>query len=1183
MRRTSKRLFSVLMSFAMVFTMIPADGFSIAAYANDPEEVIQEDLCVLGMHEYGDEVLGDEFGHYHVCNRCGNSEYYETQHSFSEWHDAVAIAVVEPDDQMANNNGQYSQEDYPATECRVCEVCGYTEYRDKFTASLSGEELFYDINGNLITYTNWDFWLFINAQGGQGDYQYEFQRLEGNEWIALIDADGVADNCPERTLSFDEAGTYTFRGVVTDSEENECATEPITITILDGEPVWAYMSIETPEEDEEANPVAYAGCVLNIWAGAEGGIGEFTYEFQVMGENGWETLTDSNGTPVSCQEYSIVPEEGTYQFRAIVTDSEGNVGVSEPDLVKVITNPNACEEHVYGDMMLYDDHHHWFECVVCGQCKDFGEHTIEEWQEVYPNSDGVADNNLPEDFQNYSTVVLYGQCTSCMHSEYKERELTATLTFNQAEEDNQDYQYGDIVWAQVSALGGNGQYTYVYKMLQNGEWSVIEDAISDVYEFPLEVAGEVAFVVEVTDGNGNTCETNIVHMNVNVEELSVYFGAEGMEEDEEGNWIGYVGYGYFLYASAEGGSWDYTFRYLMKDGEEWVPLLDENGDPATGMDYSSDFKEEGTYIFKVIVTDSLGNVAEADPITVLVVCNHEYSDRWVSDENGHWHECTICGDRKDEGEHSFGEWYMGPTTDIKIRDCIVCGYSEVRYPLSVTLDSNIEPSATAESGQSLVLTAVASEGSGDYTYTFKINSDNEWIPLVSDSEDPVYEGTVIEGQTAYCVTVTDSEGSTADAYVYIFAIPHEHEFSEGWIYDENNHWHECRCGEKKELAAHTFTEWEESAAAANMEIRHCTVCGYSERREIVTNVGWVKDEIGWRYYNEDGSNVINKWKKIDEKWYHFDEKGYMQTGWYQEGSYYYYLKKSGVMAADEWVDNDKYYIDANGHWVKGKTKEEGSWKEDANGRWYKNADGSYPKNQWKKIDEKWYHFDENGYVQTGWYIEGGVYYYLNEDGSMAVDEWVENGKYYVDANGHWVKGKTKEEGSWKENSKGKWYQNADGSYPNNQWKKIDEKWYHFDENGYVQTGWYIEGGVYYYLNEDGSMAVDEWVENGKYYVDANGHWVKGKTKEEGSWKENSKGKWYQNADGSYPKNQWKKIDGEWYHFDANGYMQTGWYEENGVYYYLKEDGSMATDEWVNNGKYYVDENGHWVKDAVKAE
>ena len=256
--------------------------------------------------------------------------------------------------------------------------------------------------------------------------------------------------------------------------------------------------------------------------------------------------------------------------------------------------------------------------------------------------------------------------------------------------------------------------------------------------------------------------------------------------------------------------------------------------------------------------------------------------------------------------------------------------------------------------------------------------------------------------------------------------------------------------------------------------------------EILTG-RWMQEGPGWWYQNVDGTYPKDTWMEISGKWYHFDVRGYMMTGWYKSGNYWYYLKTNGAMATNTWVDDD-FYVDEDGKWVEGKEKVEAGWKHDEKGWWYVNEDGSYPKNQWKKIGEKWYHFDENGYMQTGWYKEGDTYYYLKEDGSMAVDEWIQD-KYYLDENGKWVEGKEKTSGTWKQDSKGWWYVNEDGSYPKNQWKKIGEKWYHFDENGYMQTGWYKEGDYYYYLKADGSMACDEWVENDRYYIDANGHWM----------------------------------------------------------------------------------------------
>lgn len=83
--------------------------------------------------------------------------------------------------------------------------------------------------------------------------------------------------------------------------------------------------------------------------------------------------------------------------------------------------------------------------------------------------------------------------------------------------------------------------------------------------------------------------------------------------------------------------------------------------------------ESGKYV--------LSNVEEKTAITVEGVRKHEaVNDKWVSDDNTHWHECT-CGDKSDkidEAKHDF-EWVVdkAPTaTEVgsKHQECKVCGY-----------------------------------------------------------------------------------------------------------------------------------------------------------------------------------------------------------------------------------------------------------------------------------------------------------------------------------------------------------------------------------------------------------------------------------------------------------------------------------------------------------------------------
>ena len=42
----------------------------------------------------------------------------------------------------------------------------------------------------------------------------------------------------------------------------------------------------------------------------------------------------------------------------------------------------------------------------------------------------------------------------------------------------------------------------------------------------------------------------------------------------------------------------------------------------------------------------------------------------------------------------------------------------------------------------------------------------------------------------------------------------------------------------------------------------------------------------WYYFQDSGKVVTNSWKKIDNKWYHFDADGAMETGWVDDNMSY---------------------------------------------------------------------------------------------------------------------------------------------------------------------------------------------------------------------------------------------------------------------------------------------------------
>ena len=57
---------------------------------------------------------------------------------------------------------------------------------------------------------------------------------------------------------------------------------------------------------------------------------------------------------------------------------------------------------------------------------------------------------------------------------------------------------------------------------------------------------------------------------------------------------------------------------------------------------------------------------------------------------------------------------------------------------------------------------------------------------------------------------------------------HSHSYGTDWKYDDTNHWHECECGDKADVAAHSASEWIIDTAATETaegaKHKECTVC-----------------------------------------------------------------------------------------------------------------------------------------------------------------------------------------------------------------------------------------------------------------------------------------------------------------------------------------------------------------------
>lgn len=78
------------------------------------------------------------------------------------------------------------------------------------------------------------------------------------------------------------------------------------------------------------------------------------------------------------------------------------------------------------------------------------------------------------------------------------------------------------------------------------------------------------------------------------------------------------------------------------------------------------------------------------------------------------------------------------------------------------------------------------------------------------------------------------------------------------------------------------------------------------------DASWFKDGKGW--WNSEDNGYSIGWRYLDNKWYFFNNEGYMVTGWLLTDSKWYYFYEDGSMARATTIG--EYYLDNEGAWVE---------------------------------------------------------------------------------------------------------------------------------------------------------------------------------------------------------------------------------------------------------------------------
>lgn len=202
-----------------------------------------------------------------------------------------------------------------------------------------------------------------------------------------------------------------------------------------------------------------------------------------------------------------------------------------------------------------------------------------------------------------------------------------------------------------------------------------------------------------------------------------------------------------------------------------------------------------------------------------------------------------------------------------------------------------------------------------------------------------------------------------------------------------------------------------------------------ESNESLNGEGWVKVDGDWKYKDENGKFITNKWLYDKEQgvYCYLKEDGYRATGWLQEGGNWFLLDSKGAMLTGwQYTGGQWYYLQSSGEMKTGWLKEEKviedttSSAAEENKTDEQNSSNASVTNKTEeetleekkeentvktKTIETWYYLQSSGAMKTGWLLDGDKWYYMNLNGAMQTGWLIDNNsKYYLDKSGVMVTG-----------------------------------------------------------------------------------------------------------------------------------------------------------------------------------
>ena len=278
------------------------------------------------------------------------------------------------------------------------------------------------------------------------------------------------------------------------------------------------------------------------------------------------------------------------------------------------------------------------------------------------------------------------------------------------------------------------------------------------------------------------------------------------------------------YSSDETGHW-----YACSGCDEKVNFETHTEDSGT-VTLEPTETTEGEKTFKCT---ECGYVIRTESIAMLDH-THTLSTEYSSDATGHWYACSGCTEKVNFEAHTedSGTVTLEPTETtegVRTYSCKVCGYVLRTEPIS----------------------ALGENHTHNYSTEWQTDSTSHWHECDCGERKDI--GTHTEGSGVVTIQPTDTSTgimtyycTVCEHYIRSEIIPatepvHTHSYGTTWKYDSIDHWHECSCGEKTDIAHHISNGGavivQPTATTTGVRVYSCSVCGYVMRTETIPATG----------------------------------------------------------------------------------------------------------------------------------------------------------------------------------------------------------------------------------------------------------------------------------------------------------------------------------------------------------